>query len=98
MRHPGRTRFALLAVEKELRERKIPFYKRLTANHENESEAVDDFQLALRVVANPSDRLHFAAIAKKWKVKEPTGLPDSLAVLDSMAKSSPDTGERSGPS
>jgi len=92
----GRTRFALLAVEKELRERKIPFYKRLTANHENESEAVDDFQLALRVVANPSDRLHFAAIAKKWKVKEPTGLPDSLAVLDSMAKSSPDTGERSG--
>jgi len=92
----GRTRFALLAVEKELRERKIPFYKRLTANHENESETVDEFQLALRVVANPRDRLHLAAIAKKWKVAEPAGLPDTFAMLDLMAKSSPDAGERSG--
>jgi DNA helicase-2/ATP-dependent DNA helicase PcrA len=91
----GRTRFALLAVETKLQERKIPFYKRLTANHENESEAVDDFQLALRVVANPKDRLHFAAIAKKWKVTEPTGSPDPMVVLDSMAKSSPEVGDRS---
>ena len=30
----GRTRFALMAVESEFRERGIPFYKRLTANHE----------------------------------------------------------------
>ena len=81
----GRTRYALLAVEKELRSRAIPFYKRLTANHENESEVVDDFQLALRVVANPRDRLHFAALAKKWKVAEPALTNDAAASLSSMA-------------
>lgn len=81
----GRTRFALLAIEKELRERSIPFYKRLTANHENESELVDDFQLALRVVANPRDRLHFAALAKKWKVSEPGATNDAANALASMA-------------
>jgi DNA helicase-2/ATP-dependent DNA helicase PcrA len=81
----GRTRFALLAVERELRERAIPFYKRLTANHENESEVVDDFQLALRVVANPRDRLHFAALAKKWKVAEPAPTNDAATTLAVMA-------------
>jgi DNA helicase-2/ATP-dependent DNA helicase PcrA len=82
----GRTWFALLAVEKELRERTIPFYKRLTANHENESEVVDDFQLALRVVANPRDRVHFAALAKKWKVSEPGATNDAAKTLASMAR------------
>ena len=81
----GRTRFALLAVEKELRERSIPIYKRLTANHENESEVVDDFQLALRVVANPRDRLHFAVLAKKWKVAEPAPSKDAAQTLAAMA-------------
>ena len=80
----GRTRFALLAVEKELRSRAIPFYKRLTANHENESEIVDDFQLALRVVANPRDRLHFAALSRKWKIAEPAPTNDALVSLTNM--------------
>lgn len=62
----GRTRYTLLAVEKELKERKIPFFKRLSATHENESELLDQFQLALRVVANPKDRLHLSALAKSW--------------------------------
>ncbi|ORE39894.1 ATP-dependent helicase [Pseudomonas aeruginosa] len=86
----GRTRFVLLKIEKELRDRQIPFYKRLTANHENESEAVDDFQLALRVIANPRDRLHFAALAKKWKVSEPITVTDAIACLRSMASASSD--------
>ena len=65
----GRTRFALLAVEKELRSRQIPFFKRVTALHENESELVDDFQLALRTLANPRDQLHMATLLKRWKVQ-----------------------------
>lgn len=85
----GRSRFALLAIESELKERGIAFYKRLTANHENESNAMDAFQLALRVLANPRDRLHLAALAKKWKVVEQvaSGFLDNLS---NMAAASDD--------
>jgi len=89
----GRTRFALLAIEAELKERGIAFYKRLSANHENESEIVEAFQLALRVLANPKDRLHLAALAKKWKVAEPAGA-DFVSSLAEMASSSKEPGTR----
>lgn len=69
----GRTRYALMAIETELKERGVLYYKRLTTNHENESATVDEFQLALRVLANPRDRLHLTALAKKWKLSEPKG-------------------------
>lgn len=82
----GRTKFALLAIERLLKEKGIPFYKRLTSNHENESKAVDDFLLALRVLANPKDRLHTAALAKKWKVAVPETDSNFLDDLSIMAK------------
>jgi Superfamily I DNA and RNA helicases len=85
----GRTRFALMAVEAEFRERQIPFYKRLTANHENESDVMEDFMLALRVMANPKDRLHLSGLAKRWKTAVPPsfGEPEAIAVIGSMASS-----------
>ncbi|MEM5276418.1 ATP-dependent helicase [Cupriavidus taiwanensis] len=84
----GRTRFALLEIEKELRRRNIPFYKRLTANHENESDLVDEFLLSLRVVANPRDRLHLAALATKWKTQPSETAADAMAALSQMTKDS----------
>ena len=85
----GRTRFALMALESELRERGIPFYKRLTANHENESDVMEDFVLSLRVMANPKDRLHLSALAKRWKSGVPLLSIDATAVdvIGSMASS-----------
>ena len=85
----GRTRFALMALESELRERGIPFYKRLTANHENESDVMEDFVLSLRVMANPKDRLHLSALAKRWKSGVPLLSVDETAVdvIGSMASS-----------
>lgn len=85
----GRTRFALLAVEAEFRKRGIPFYKRLTANHENESDVMEDFVLSLRVMANPKDRLHLSALAKRWKTIVPAASGESKAVevIGSMASS-----------
>lgn len=82
----ARTRFALLAVENELRARGVPLYKRLTANHENESSMVEDFQLILRLVANPRDTLHFAALSKRWSVPTSASASDALLVVASMAK------------
>ena len=84
----GRNRFVLLAIERELKSRKIPYYKRLTGNHENESDTVEDFVLALRVLANPRDRLHFAALAKRWKVQAPTSATNAIDELSWMAESS----------
>lgn len=84
----GRNRFVLLAIERELKARKIPYYKRLTANHENESDTVEDFVLALRVMANPRDRLHFAALAKRWKVQAPSSTTNAIDELSRMAESS----------
>lgn len=85
----GRTRFALMAIETEFRERGIPFYKRLTANHENESDVMEDFVLSLRVMANPKDRLHLSALARHWKTTVPpaSGEPDAVDVIGSMASS-----------
>ncbi len=88
----GRTRFVLLAIEKELQGRSIPFYRRLSANHENESDTVEDFQLALRLIANPRDRLHFTILAKRWGVPMPSSTPDPIAAIATMASSSSDDG------
>jgi DNA helicase-2/ATP-dependent DNA helicase PcrA len=84
----GRTRFVLLAVEKELQACSIPFYRRLTANHENESDAVEDFQLALRLIGNPRDRLHFAMLAKRWAVSAPMDVTETIPALEVMAAAS----------
>ena len=67
----------------------MPFYKRLTANHENESDVMEDFMLALRVTANPKDRLHLSALAKRWKAAVPpsSGEPEAVAVIGLMASS-----------
>ena len=85
----GRTRFALMAVESEFRERGISFYKRLSANHENESDVMEDFVLSLRVMANPKDRLHLSALAKRWKTAVPpqSGEAEAINAIGSMASS-----------
>lgn len=85
----GRTRFALMAMESEFRERGIPFYKRLSANHENESDVMEDFVLSLRVMANPKDRLHLSALAKRWKIAVPplSGEAEVINAIGSMAAS-----------
>lgn len=81
----GRTRYALLMVEAELRERGIGFYKRLSANHENESDLVEDFLIALRILANPMDRLHLATLAKRWRIPDSRISDDFMTNLTAMA-------------
>lgn len=89
----ARTRYSLLLIEAELQRRGVPFFKRLSSAHENESDLVNEFQLALRVLANPRDMLHLAALAKLWgedvAVASPPGMSsDLISVLRGLAQRS----------
>lgn len=65
----ARTRYALTAIEGKLKARGIPYYKQVSNRHESESDLVVDFELCLRVVANPRDQLHLKALSSRWKVE-----------------------------
>ena len=90
----GRNRFVFRTIEEALEGRELPFYKKLSAvAYQSESDVVQQFELALRVRANPLDRLHFAALAHKWgfsKAKSDELLAkcrpqdDGLALLDRL--------------
>ena len=64
----GRNRYILTYVERELKKEKIPYYKQLSAQHESESDLLRDFEIGLRIIANPMDRLHLNMLLTKWKI------------------------------
>jgi DNA helicase-2/ATP-dependent DNA helicase PcrA len=65
----GRTKFVFNHLVETLKARKIEVYKKLSAGSvESGSDLVRQFELALRVLANPLDRLHVGLLAKEWKV------------------------------
>jgi len=66
----GRTRYVLSAVEQELKTHQLPYYKQLSAQHESESDLLQDFELCLRLLANPRDRLHLGMLLKRWDMRE----------------------------
>jgi DNA helicase-2/ATP-dependent DNA helicase PcrA len=67
----GRNRFVFQAVEELLKEQGIAYYKKLsTANYQSVSDVVAEFELALRVLSNPLDRLHVTTLARRWGVGE----------------------------
>lgn len=71
----GRTRYVLSTVEKELGRRQWPYYKQLSAQHESESDLLQDFELCLRLLSNPRDRLHLGMLLKRWHMREEDVLP-----------------------
>lgn len=63
----GRTKFVFTPIIEAFEQKEIQFYKKLSAaNVEIGSDLMGQFELALRVLANPLDRLHVAMLAKKW--------------------------------
>lgn len=63
----GRNKFVFTAVEAELVRRGVTFNKKVSATtYESESDAVGAFELALRVLSNPLDRLHLGKLAARW--------------------------------
>jgi DNA helicase-2/ATP-dependent DNA helicase PcrA len=65
----GRNRYILSHVEEELRKHQIPYHKQLSAQHESESDILRDFEVGLRILANPSDKLHINLLLKRWKIQ-----------------------------
>jgi DNA helicase-2/ATP-dependent DNA helicase PcrA len=65
----GRNRFVFKALEEELKSEGLSFYKKFSAAaYQSESDIFEEFELALRILANPRDRLHLGILAKAWKV------------------------------
>jgi ATP-dependent DNA helicase UvrD/PcrA len=65
----GRNRFVFGALESALKEGEVSFYKKLSAAaHQSESNVVEEFELVLRLLANPRDRLHRGILGKAWGV------------------------------
>jgi DNA helicase-2/ATP-dependent DNA helicase PcrA len=96
----GRNKFVFSELLETLKTRKIEAYKKLSVGSvESVSDLIRQFELALRVLANPLDRLHVGLLAKEWKLqtkvediyagrnlRELTGL-DVLEVLLNKASS-----------
>lgn len=94
----GRNRFVFSRLQEELKAQGIPFYKKLSAaTYQSESDVVKQFELALRVLANPRDRLHLDMLARAWGAQKsaedtsiPEGADDPLSLLQALADSSKD--------
>ncbi|HVR25530.1 MAG TPA: ATP-dependent helicase [Candidatus Polarisedimenticolia bacterium] len=86
----SRTRYSLLKVEEELRRKGWAYYKQISSNYESESELVKEFELSLRIVANPSDSLHLGLLAKRWSVApvERGSLKSGIAILRGLSRGS----------
>jgi DNA helicase-2/ATP-dependent DNA helicase PcrA len=89
----GRTRFVFGALETELQSRKMPYVKRITAGALRcESDLAGEWELALRLIANPGDRFHLGQLAARWGITVPTsdvlaGITDGLALLERCGES-----------
>ena len=64
----GRNRYCIVEVERELSERGLRFYRRLSAAHEYESDLLQHFLLGLRLLANPADRFHLNVLLRAWNM------------------------------
>jgi len=63
----GRNRFVFGTLEEELKQRGLGYYKRLSVgSYQSESEVVEELELALRLLANPKDRLHREMLLRAW--------------------------------
>jgi len=83
----GRTRYTLIGVERQLKDRGLPYFKRLSVTHENESDLADEFQLALRVLSNPRDAVHLSALYKRWNLLGPAAAPADATQVVQMVNS-----------
>ncbi len=66
----GRNRYVFNCVETLLAQQGWPCYKQLSTQHESESTLLQDFELCLRLLSNPGDRLHLEVLLNRWSIDE----------------------------
>lgn len=95
----ARTRFTLLNIEGAIRKEKIPFYKQLSSSYESETDLLKDFELSLRVLLHPEDKLHMNMLVKRWDVSmpdSPVGIDPNGAMSFLKSAASKSSGKRAG--
>jgi len=81
----GRNRFVFTSLEASLIEHGLPYHKKLSAGtHDPSSNVVQELELALRIIANPHDRLHTGLLARAWQIG--TSANDILAGFPSESR------------
>lgn len=79
----GRNRFVFSSLEAELVQQQMSFYKQFSvAVYESESDVVEEFELALRLLANPRDQLHKGMLVNAWGV--PNGKLINVAIRNDV--------------
>ncbi len=67
----GRNRFVFRELKETLNTDEIPFYTKVSsAAYRSESDIVADFEIALRLLANPLDRLHLGILLQRWATNQ----------------------------
>lgn len=80
----ARNKFVFSIIEKELKEREIPFYYKVTPGSiKFESETMKVFDLALRIKLNPADSLHLLRLSNILGVSDVKNLQTTM---DRIAK------------
>ncbi|NEX20296.1 ATP-dependent helicase [Thiorhodococcus mannitoliphagus] len=64
----GRNRYVFNRLEPALSREGWTYYKHLSTQQESESDLLEDFEICLRLLANPGDRLHLEQLLNRWRI------------------------------
>jgi DNA helicase-2/ATP-dependent DNA helicase PcrA len=86
----GRTQYVLSSVKKELDEKGYPYHTKISPQDENESDLLKDFELCMRILANPRANLHIKKLLNRWNIEDNSEsykhLNNGMDVLKSMTQ------------
>jgi DNA helicase II / ATP-dependent DNA helicase PcrA len=80
----GRNRYVFDKVEQSIKANNLEYYKKISVDaFASASYLIEEFELALRILSNPLDRLHLGLLTKRWGVNlSPDHLPNTSDASD----------------